>query len=487
MRKKIFTLQVACVISLINIFGQTTTFEYLLPTQMSEIVFDILEADDNFIYIVGTQTRPHNGLYKSKGMVVKLNFLGQFIDSALYFIPEKRYLITDILLDGTNRYLLAGMSTDSIPDNSFSYANVSIELKIINSYLDIIESNCYPFPSNYKSSNIVAYRGSSDNILVGGTIKPEYTPRMYFLVFNSNLDSLKSKIYLDKFRTCYYIRQLNDTTYWICDGEKSSYYLIDENLNITDYDYARPHWNYTPGIKWDTETSFYLAGQWNGGPDDDIGLYKQFDPIDSTGNIFNSWGTTDTMDIPALLNSSLDFKNKDSIFIGGTTNFSFYFAQAPSWYFILQTDSNLNVRWERFYGGDARYTMSCIKASNDGGCIVAGNRYDFLNDTIEQLDIHILKLNSEGLLVNTPEHPGIEMHEAIVFPNPGTNQIRLRIASQYRHSTFDMFDINGKLVISKRISGKWAEINTGHLSSGTYVYRIYSMEGLSESGKWIKQ
>ncbi len=193
------------------------------------------------------------------------------------------------------------------------------------------------------------------------------------------------------------------------------------------------------------------------------------------------------MDIPALLNSSLDYKNKDSIFIGGTTNFSFYFMPLPSWYFVIQTDSNLNVRWERFYGGDARYTMSCIKASKDGGCIVAGNKYAYLNDTIEQLDIHILKLNSEGLLVSTPEQPGIEMHEAIVFPNPGTDQIRFRIASQYKQSTFELFDMHGRIVLSEQVIGKWGEVNSTHLSPGTYVYRIFNQDGLFESGKWIKQ
>ena len=454
---------------------------------MNELIFDILENDDGCIYIVASETKPGQILYKATGLVIKLSNMGLMIDSAKYDINDRRYLLTDILHDGSDQFILSGFSTDTFPTLPNVHGNCNIELKKINTSLDIISNRNFVIPPEFNYFNSVTYKGLFDDILIGGSFISENIRRMFFSVFNNDFDSINTKIYQDKFRTCYSIKQLDDTTYWICDGEKSSYYLLDENLNINDYDYARPYWNYTPGIKWDTETSFYLAGQWNGGSGDDIGLYKQFDPIDSTGNIFNSWGTTDTIDIPALLNSALDFNNKDSIFIGGTTNFSSYFVKAPSWYFILQTDSNLNVRWERFYGGDARYTMSCIKASNDGGCIVAGNRYDFLNDTIEQLDIHILKLNGEGMLVNTPEHPGIEMHEAIVFPNPGTDRVRLRIASQYKQSTFEIFDIRGRQVLSKQIVGKWGEINTGQLIPGTYVYRIYNHKGLFESGKWIKQ
>jgi hypothetical protein len=239
------------------------------------------------------------------------------------------------------------------------------------------------------------------------------------------------------------------------------------------------------GVKWDTDSSFYLVGdKLFTEPSHNLGFIKQYDPIDTTGHLFNQWGISDTIDLPAV-NNGIDFRNKDSIFIGGTRNIYLgYYNPWPSWFIILQTDSLLNVRWERFYGGDAYYVMGKIIASKDGGCIIGGTRYDYQNVTEEKADIIVLKLNAEGLIVSNDETPYIEMHEAIVYPNPGTTEIKVRIAAQYQEALFQLFDLNGKQVASKNIIGKWGAINTSFLKSGAYIYRISSEDGLFESGKW---
>lgn len=485
--KELIIITIFFSITLQVIHCQTTTFEYLYSTPQSEIVRDIYEASNGDIFVCGYTTAPDSFWGKANGLVFKIDNEGNFIDQAVFSQQDRRCVLINILPDSNQNMILCGNSSDTVMQQGNSFENARLEIKRINSSLNVLSEKSYKLPDDYRYQYMISRNGRNNDILIGGSFVPEYfTPYLFFYIIDNQFDSIRATYYTDKNRSCYALNQLNDSTYWIADGSGPHYYILDSILQITDYLYSMPHWINEPfGIKWDSDTSFYLAGEWNGGPDNDIGFFKQFHPIDSTGNLFNTWGTPDTLDIPAA--DALDYKNKDSIFIGGTTNYWYYNTPTSSWYFIIQTDSNLNVRWERFYGGDARYTMWKIIASNDGGCIIAGIRYDYENASVEEMDIHILKLNSEGLLVKSLEHPGIEMHEAIVYPNPGTNQIRLRIASQYRHSTFEMFDINGKLVISKRISGKWGEINTEHLSSGTYIYRIYSLEGLSESGKWIKQ
>ncbi|RLD86070.1 MAG: hypothetical protein DRJ02_09235 [Bacteroidetes bacterium] len=79
------------------------------------------------------------------------------------------------------------------------------------------------------------------------------------------------------------------------------------------------------------------------------------------------------------------------------------------------------------------------------------------------------------------------MHEALVFPNPGSSYLRVRVAAQYKQSTFMLYDISGKQVLSQQITGKWAEVNTTFLKTGTYIYKIYNNEGLFERGKWVKR
>jgi hypothetical protein len=243
-------------------------------------------------------------------------------------------------------------------------------------------------------------------------------------------------------------------------------------------------------VKWDTDTSFYLLGdKLSPSPSHNLGFIRQYHPLDTEGHLFNQWGVSDTIDFPAAING-IDFKYKDTIFICGTRNLDFYnpyFGRQPSWFIILQTDSMLNIRWERFYGGDAYYVLGKIIASNDGGCIIGGTRYDYLNVSEEKRDLFILKLNEEGLLVGSPETPSIEMHEAIVYPNPGTNEIKVRIAAQYPESLFQLFDMNGKQIASEKMFGKFGSINTGFLKPGVYIYRISSMDGLFETGKWVRK
>jgi hypothetical protein len=175
--------------------------------------------------------------------------------------------------------------------------------------------------------------------------------------------------------------------------------------------------------------------------------------------------------------------------VGGTSNFDYYnpfYSSLDSWYHLVKINPDITPIWEYWYGGDAYYHLYSIAATNDGGCIMVGNRYD--DDTqYQERDIYILKVNEEGLLVNISENPGVVLHEALVFPNPGNNYLKVRLAFQVKQCTIELYDMNGNLLLSDQIQGQWGEMNTSVLIPGTYIYRIYNDEGLFESGKWVKQ
>ncbi|MDZ7742516.1 MAG: T9SS type A sorting domain-containing protein [Bacteroidota bacterium] len=194
------------------------------------------------------------------------------------------------------------------------------------------------------------------------------------------------------------------------------------------------------------------------------------------------------MDINCQLGEPLDYKNKDSIFIGGATNFwPYYWAEIPTWYFVIQTDSLLNIRWERFIGGDAHLMVEKLIATNDGGCLLAASRYDYLHSNEPQTDIQIIKLNENGQLVNQDENILVKSTEAIIYPNPGIHSLNIRLARQYKEFSFELYSISGKLVLSETYKSIQENINAINLKAGTYIYRIYNKKGLFESGKWIKK
>ncbi len=468
--------------------AQTTTFEYLLSSPKNERVIDIYESDNGEIYFSGFISDHWDYRIQRNALLGKIDEYGQFIDSIVVSYPEMCFAFTSIIPTEDSMFILDGTKNDT----SGQFQNAGIVLTKFKSDLSFVEKKEYTFPPDYKVQLHFAYKSQSNRFLVAGAFNLTPDPTKTFVYqFNENLDSLRAKFFLDNNLFFGGLKELSNSKLWILPAIKFNYVIIDSTWSeVTEYDMP-VFINSAYGFEWDTDTSFYLVGEYFPVPpaedNKDIGIIRQFHPTDTSGFLFKSWGKIDTVDHPAVW-GALDFKTKDSVYIGGATNLGpNYYGTWPSWYFVIQTDSMLNVRWERFYGGDAYYLMQKIITTNDGGCLIAGTRYDYQNTTEEELDIHILKLNNEGLFVGNQNDINIEIREAIIFPNPGTNNLKVRIAAQYPLSTFELYDINGKQVLTEQITGKWGDINTSFLKAGTYVYRIHNVEGLFETGKWVKQ
>ncbi|MBC8319869.1 MAG: T9SS type A sorting domain-containing protein [Bacteroidetes bacterium] len=469
----------------LNLNSQTTTFEYLLSTPLDELFWDIVETPDDSIYLCGSlSTTAHPN--KKYGLVAKLDRYGYLVDSNIISYPGKSLHLANIIPSSDQEYVLV----TSIFDTIGTYKNASLVLYKMDNDMNLYYQKIFHFPPTYRFDHLIANMASSSNIAVAVSVRlPTQSSRSFFYEFNSDFDSLRAIYYPEGPRVISHIHELPENNYWTINMLLNQYELLDSSLNIIETQKVPNSITSNYGLAWDTDTSFYLLGDgmdFNLNPHN-LAFIRQYHPMDTSNHLYNYWRDTDTVDFPATWNG-IDFKNKDSIFIGGTRNIWLgYYNPWPSWFVVLQTDSLLNIRWERFYGGDAYYLMGKLIATNDGGCLVAGTRYDYLNVTEQETDIIILKLNSEGLLTGNGDKPAIEMHEAIVYPNPGNEVINVRIATQYKHSVFELFDINGRHVLKQNFTGTQGIVNTTFLDHGTYIYRITSNDGLFESGKWVKQ
>ena len=465
------------------VYCQTQTFTFTYATEDDDRLWDAFETEDGYFYLAGHVANPESNKYK--GLIIKISPDGEFVNESVIDIPNRAYDIYCILQDTLHSLIICGKSSDTTPDMHQTY----LELKRINYNIEILNTSSYLIAENKRIGGMGRSLGYNNELLFTGTLLDDLPPyaNAFFFKISHELDS----IYFKQFSSgsmSDQIKQLNDSTYW-CIGLFGgySYLSLDTAFNFINYTRVPNRLAQAYGLKWDTDTSFYMAGEWNGGSDDDLGMIRQYHPMDTTGHIFNSWGEEGVYDYPAP-NGAVDFLDKDSIFVGIISPFQpFLWGTYPSNYVILQTDSLLNIRWERFYGsGDYYYELMKVVATKDGGCLLAGTRYNY-NVGVKERDIFIVKLNNEGLLVGTNDKPALKMHEALVFPNPGSNYLRVRVAAQYRHNTFELYDLSGKQVLKQQISGKWAEVNTTFLKTGTYVYKIYNNEGLYETGKWVKR
>jgi hypothetical protein len=312
----------------------------------------------------------------------------------------------------------------------------------------------------------------------------------YLLETDANFNILKQKLLTDYPKAYSHLKKLNNNTYWGLNLFRNKYEIFDNDFNMIQEQAVPELMSASFSVKWDSDTSFYLLADYIPNNKHNLGFIRQPHYFDTTGYLFNYWGRADTLDYPAVANG-IDYRNKDSIFIGGTHNMPYALdpgqQPVPTWFVILQTDNLLNVRWERFYGGNANHLMTNLIATRDGGCLIAGTRYDYLNDPVPQTDIIVLKLNSEGLLVGQNELQESLLREAIVYPNPGSAIMQVRLAVQHPEALLELFNSQGKLVLSQQLHEKESRINTAQLPPGTYIYRLSAATGLNESGKWMKR
>ncbi len=476
------------------IFSQNTTWSLLINTSDDRSIADITTDEMGCVYFTGLNRQADS--YHFKGIVFKLSTEGIPTDSLFLDNHDSSVIVNSILPDTMENFIL-GIETFGTTSEQ---QKCGFNLKRIDSDLNIISSSKnYLFPEEYKHININLQYNNYNNIMAFGYIFPNQIPRMFMYQINKSFDSIRAKIYLDEGAILpFFIKQLPDNNYWIVREIHPNYALIDSALNLINIEEGRiPHgMNGSYGMKWDSDTSFFLAADYfDGSRNDftghDVGFFHQYHPFDTTGySNFNFTGAVDTNDQPAFY-GALDYKCKDSIFIGYNKNIDIYnvhYSSRPSWYALLQTDSLLNIRWEHFYGGDAYYNLSKIIATSDGGCIMAGTRFDYITHPwVHERDIYILKVNAEGLITSANEQPASIVHDAIVYPNPGSNVLRVRVAVQHPESIFRLYNMSGKLVLQSPMHGKTAAFNTTFLPPATYVYTITAKTGLNEKGKWVKE
>jgi hypothetical protein len=180
--------------------------------------------------------------------------------------------------------------------------------------------------------------------------------------------------------------------------------------------------------------------------------------------------------------------DENAIYYAGVKNLAFnYYTPVDSWFFLNKLNSNLEVQWQKFYGGDAYYNLWNVLATQDGGCLMAGTRYDYITQT-NLRDLYILKVDANGLIVGTGEElPSISVQDAIVYPNPGNEFFNIQSGPQINGAVFELFDLSGNLVLTTTLDERRETISTIQLSTGTYPYRITFDNKMVGSGKWLKK
>lgn len=198
------------------------------------------------------------------------------------------------------------------------------------------------------------------------------------------------------------------------------------------------------------------------------------------------WNNPDSLLFPGFRQNTI--LKGDTLFIVGfykSIPSQFPYQNEPTYIQITKLDTNMNVISHNFFGGDAVYFPFKIIETSKGGLLVTGVRYDQTNPTIQQFHPFALNLTPD-LTLSIGENDTF-IHSAIVFPNPGGDQINLTSGIQLMKASFILFDISGKMIFKRKITAAEMQFDVPFLVSGSYVWQIVLNNKVLETGKWIKK
>ena len=468
-----------------------SSFELLIKTENQEIASDVVELDNGDYIICGFKTTPSQN--DRNGLLFKISSDGDILKKKEYFFYDSISSFKNLLIIQDNRIISMGWKGLL----STLYLN-KIWYNEIDTGLNEITSRIYSLDSNYLGGS---YNPIIDNnkIVLGGLAYDSVTGSDIFIYsLTTNGDSLNSTfLQMQSIQSGYWFSKYPDKSeYQVCffgnmppapANYPGKIAIFDSLLNFIQVDPIPRFIYHHNTVKWLNNSEYVLTGKkhFSSPSHRVLGILK----IDTNNNVFNEnylGMEPDTINYPGS-GRNMDFIESNNIYYGGVANFipgHYPWQVEPSWIMLNNLDSNLNINWQRFYGGDAFYYLWGLRATQDGGCIMLCTRYDH-NTQYHEYDIYILKVDSLGLITNINENTKINISNAIVYPNPGRNQIFVKTG--YKNSYFELFDITGKILLKKFIQGNSAEVNVSHLPKGIYFYRIYNNKNIYETGKWVKQ
>ncbi len=254
----------------------------------------------------------------------------------------------------------------------------------------------------------------------------------------------------------------------------------EPNLNFTNLNY---------GFNFINDSSLILTGYRDGfSLDNNCMLAYKFDNNMNVLDSLQVYSNADTITYPGWGQSVLSMDTCIWVVAIHNLDPNTLWQSTPTWIQLSRINSDFELTDQFYYGGDGSYNPFDIIQTSDGGIMVTGNYFNpKAIPLVFQRDPFVLKVNSEGLIVNVdnPEKPIAQ--EAIVLPNPGNEFLQVKLAVQHKSADFQLFDINGRLILEEHLQADMQRIATGTLKRGTYIYRITASNRVIGSGKWVKE
>ncbi|MDD4598678.1 MAG: T9SS type A sorting domain-containing protein [Lentimicrobiaceae bacterium] len=472
------------------------TFLKKYPSPQQQEILSIIETDDNHLIFCGSKAID-SGIVAEIGFIAKINMNGDLVNSKTYDFYEGNSFFTGLRknVSSNGQSFLLGVQ-DSIANgqtfNSVFIHTVDNELNIlVRRYYDIrIDRPNFPLEMEilgdtiaYILSLIKDNPGIRDYSLIRADLL-----RNNFIYYSPNTTQYKypSGLIIDE------INNLVKVNYYAMSTKPIA--NISTDLTLIEVVLPENDFFTQTRIGKKNDSVYLLSGSFfenlslNRRSKQELGIAK-YNMNDSLLIQVHLPGNEDTITYPGGGNSIL--VTADYIWAVGWYNVIpqlMLCSPSPTWVVLNKLNHDLVLIEQLFYGGDGVYVPRDIIETSDQHIVVTGEYYDpFLVPYECQFDPFVLKVNSEGLIVSSQSHDLPIAQEAIVFPNPGSGYLQVKLAVQHRQAALQLFDMNGRLMLDKEINTDLQQVNTSSLAKGIYPYRITAKGKVIGNGKWVKE
>ena len=282
-----------------------------------------------------------------------------------------------------------------------------------------------------------------------------------------------------------YMRVMKDSQrYVLFDGTRLV--VVDTNFN---YQYnaflptqGQPIGSFQPSAVRVNDSIYFMGGRYN------RNLYFLKTNLKGEHLVFKELGNGDTSQWMAIRNS-IDTTFNGDIFIGGTFN-KYYQGVYPflidSAQFVLyKLNKSYNTLWSRKYGKDILFDMYGLLATNDGGCLMYGLKYNYNPE--KTTEAYILKVDGDGLITSETSIP-LSITTTQLSPNPSSGGlVQTNLAQDVGETDIRFFDLGGRLIKTVHLTVPDQAFDVSDLPVGQYIFHVLDIRQRPLSmGKFVK-
>lgn len=468
------------------------SFELLVPLPGLEQPNDIIIDDQGNYIVIGSSLDVETLNYSA--IAIKISSTGDILINKLFSFNDSTCSFGNILKTDSSYLVFGGIGPNSVGLSSLMICSLDYDL-------NLTWHKSYRISANHILGSTKTKYDLDSNIIVFGTAMKEVKyldPDPFEFKCTINGDSLLMLVQsIDQYQYLFDFLIKPDTSGYISfsDGKYPPYpnmsgqgvyyntsFLVERVKEVPNELY------HAHTSRWIDNNTFFLSGKkmYHNPLLRGMGLMK----MDTSFNVLNEnyFGFfRDTTSYPGWARN-FDYIDLNNIFFIGTKNQDDIIQSMPSWIMLFKFDSTLNLVWERYYGGDVMYVSYLVTATADGGCIIAGTRYDY-NLPGYDFDIYIIKTDENGIVTTVEDDLFKDVDIAHVYPNPLTFNTSITYKLEDLSTvTIAIFNSQGQLIdeiIQKQAKGhQKIQWNAEGLPAGMYYY-IIQAKNMIESGKML--